>query len=167
LAVAFDVQGPDKPRPYLEMAGATYPAAVDQDGLLAQALHARSVPGAILVDADGGIQFQKIGGFDIRNAEHRRILDEFATDAGGALVGPIDHVPGFDSPELTALFSEGLAHYRAGREEQAVAAWRKASELEPENWIIRKQIWAVENPSRFYGEAIDHSWQDEQIAKGR
>ena len=43
--------------------------------------------------------------------------------------------------------------------------WREAAALEPTNWIIRKQIWAVEHPERFYDGAVDFDWQKEQIAR--
>ena len=39
-------------------------------------------------------------------------------------------------------------------------------ELNPDNYLIRKQIWAVENPERFYEGDVDYNWQREQTAKG-
>ena len=39
-------------------------------------------------------------------------------------------------------------------------------ELEPDNYIIRKQIWAVQNPDRFYSGDVDYAWQKEQMAQG-
>ena len=60
-----------------------------------------------------------------------------------------------------------MALYRAGNVAEAVVEWRKGAELEPDNYIIRKQIWAVENPERFYTGDVDYDWQDEQEAKGR
>ena len=45
--------------------------------------------------------------------------------------------------------------------------WRKGVELEPDNYIIRKQNWAVENPDRFYEDKVDFDWQREQMEAGR
>ena len=60
----------------------------------------------------------------------------------------------------------GLQHYRAGRTAEAIVRWRQELELDPGNYLIRKQIWAVESPDRFYDGAVDYDWQREQTAKG-
>ena len=39
--------------------------------------------------------------------------------------------------------------------------------LEPDNFVIRKQIWAVENSERFYQGPIDTDWQREQQERNR
>jgi hypothetical protein len=39
--------------------------------------------------------------------------------------------------------------------------------LEPDNFVIRKQIWAVENPDRFYDGEIDTDWQGLQRELGQ
>ncbi len=36
-----------------------------------------------------------------------------------------------------------------------------------DNWIIRKQVWAIENSERFYAGDIDSSWQAIQIDLNR
>ena len=51
------------------------------------------------------------------------------------------------------------------RKKQAVQHMRAALKLEPSNYIVRKQIWAVENPERFYGGGIDWEWQRRQTEK--
>jgi len=51
-----------------------------------------------------------------------------------------------------------------GDREKALGELKRAWALEPDNWIIRKQIWAVEHPDQFYP-AIDTGWQKEQIKK--
>ena len=51
-----------------------------------------------------------------------------------------------------------------GEREKALAALKKAWALEPDNWIIREQIWAIEHPEKFYP-AINLDWQAEQIKK--
>ncbi len=49
-----------------------------------------------------------------------------------------------------------------GRTEEAMAEWRKALALDPGNWIIHQQIWAVEHPEAFYEGAVDYDWQKQQ-----
>ena len=64
------------------------------------------------------------------------------------------------------------AHFRYGgfllarrREADALSHLRRALELDPQNYVIRKQIWAVEHPERFYQGAIDWDWQREQMKR--
>jgi tetratricopeptide (TPR) repeat protein len=51
-----------------------------------------------------------------------------------------------------------------GEREKALAALKKAWVLDPENWVVRKQIWAVGHPDQFYP-AINTDWQREEIRK--
>jgi hypothetical protein len=38
--------------------------------------------------------------------------------------------------------------------------------MEPDNVIIHRHIWAVENPDRFYDGEIDQIWKRQQIMDG-
>jgi len=46
-----------------------------------------------------------------------------------------------------------------------MAEWRKALALDPGNWIIHKQIWAVEHPEAFYEGAVDYGWQKKELER--
>ena len=69
--------------------------------------------------------------------------------------------------EALAHYREGLALYQQGKTDEAVAAWRRGVAVQPDNYVIRKQIWAVENPDRFYEGQVDYAWQKEQLDAGR
>ncbi len=73
---------------------------------------------------------------------------------------------GAEHSEANVIFRQGLALYREGRIGEALARWRQGLELDPDNYLIRKQIWAVENPERFYEGDVDYDWQQKQIATG-
>src|SRR5262249_11052327 len=65
----------------------------------------------------------------------------------------------------TIPFTYGLVLLRQGRTNDALAWFTTARDLDPDNWRIRKQIWALEHPEKFYGvQGIDWKWQKEQIA---
>ncbi len=74
---------------------------------------------------------------------------------------------GGEHDQANSLFREGLQEYRAGNVEAAMTLWREGMALEPDNYIIRKQVWAVENPDRFYDAGVDYDWQRQQIEQGR
>ena len=168
LSVAIDAQSPDKPRSYVEKAGATFTTLVDRENILSDLYGFRAVPNGFLIDEQGIVQFSRLSGFDIGRRETAEVLEHWLSGQ--------DPVPGGEEPqdglgaghaEANAIFREGLEHYRAGRTAQALARWRQGLELDPGNYLIRKQIWAVENPDKFYDGAVDYDWQREQTARGQ
>jgi tetratricopeptide (TPR) repeat protein len=63
-------------------------------------------------------------------------------------------------------FTHGLVLLRQGQTNAALAQFHRARGLDAGNWRIRKQIWALEHPEKFYGtNGIDWGWQKEQIAR--
>ena len=49
----------------------------------------------------------------------------------------------------------------------ASQVWREGIVLDPQNWNMRKQLWAIENPDKFYAGDVDYGWQKEQVEAGR
>lgn len=70
-----------------------------------------------------------------------------------------------ENPRSTrALVGLAAIHLDHGNPDQAAALLKKAWAIDPQNWIIRKQIWAIEHPEEFYP-AINPTWQREQMEK--
>ena len=166
LTVAMDAQGAAKALPYVEKAGATFTTVVDEDNLLGQMLNARAIPNGVLIDEQGVVQHINLGNFEVHRTETRKLVEDWFKQTAGKVDAPvkIDETP-LDAQALK-LFERGLALYREGKTADATAEWRKAIEFDPKNWIIRKQLWAVENPEKFYAGDVDYGWQREQIEKG-
>jgi tetratricopeptide (TPR) repeat protein len=163
----MDVQGRDKARPFIEKANATFTTVVDEENLLGQLYGFKAIPNGFLIDEQGLVRYKKLGGFDIRRTETSRIVEDWAASSGQLETAEVSN-PGLSSEHsrANAHFRKGWELYRQGKVKDALAEWRKGVELEPDNWIIRKQIWAVENPDRFYAPSVDYDWQKEQIARG-
>lgn len=67
------------------------------------------------------------------------------------------------SPDvLTAL---AAAHLAGGDKPAAAVALRKALQMDPKNWLIHKQIWAIEHPEHFYAGPVDFKWQRQQLRR--
>jgi len=64
----------------------------------------------------------------------------------------------------TAHYARGSLLLAADRPEEAIEAWQAGLEVDPMNFTLRKQIWMVQFPERFYPE-IDMRFQVEQIKK--
>jgi hypothetical protein len=67
--------------------------------------------------------------------------------------------------EADLRYALGSLLLQQGKTEEAMDQWRAALELDPGNWIIHKQIWAVEHPEAFYEGAVDYGWQKEQLER--
>ena len=168
LSVAMDVQGAEKARPYVERAKATFTTVVDEANLLGQLYGFKAIPNGLLIDEEGVLRYKRFGGFDILNPETAEIVNQWATaPLIEELARKVDEATvGSEHEEAIAHFRVGLTLYREGKVQEAIAEWRKGVELEPENYVIRKQIWAVEHPERFYSDKVDYAWQREQMERG-
>lgn len=164
VGVAMDAQGPDKPRPYVEKAGVTFPMLIDEQNMLGELFGFRAIPNGLLVEADGTVVHRKFGGFEIRDPDRRRMVNEWI--ASGSLAAEESSASNALEGESMKLFHEGLERLRAGEVDAARGLWRQAVDIDPKNYVVRKQLWAVENPERFYDGAVDFDWQREQMAQG-
>jgi hypothetical protein len=164
VAVAVDAQGPELPRPYVEQAGVTFPVLLDADNVLCRMLGAKAIPNGLFIDEQGLLQYQKLGRFDVRTAEYRQMTEQWLGDAQTTAVP--DEPSALEGRTLE-LYDQGLKLFREGRVEEGMALWREASDLDPRNFIIHKQLWAVENPEKFYDGPVDFDWQREQLQEGR
>lgn len=167
LSVAVDLHGPEKARPFHTAARAEFTTVVDESNSLAAAFGFKAIPNGLLVDEQGRLAYKHFSGFDIRKPETVEVLEMFL--ASGAMPAGVDGAPGRDGLPVATIehFRSGLARLKAGDPGGAARIWREGVALEPDNWLMRKQLWALENPDRFYAGAIDFAWQKEQIAEGR
>jgi tetratricopeptide (TPR) repeat protein len=69
-----------------------------------------------------------------------------------------------DPENSTAHYARGSLLLALERKDDAVAAWRAGLEVDPMNFTLRKQIWMVQYPERFYPQ-IDMAFQVEQIKR--
>lgn len=64
-------------------------------------------------------------------------------------------------------FRLGRTMLKQGKKDEALVELKKALKLDKNNWIIRKQIWAIEHPEKFYEGKVDYDWQKLQIEQGK
>jgi tetratricopeptide (TPR) repeat protein len=88
------------------------------------------------------------------------LRDGRLADAEAALRRAAD----LDVTDWSARFALGTALYQQDRTDEALASWRAALALDPPNFTVRKQIWMVEHPEKFYP-TIDFGWQKEQLER--
>jgi tetratricopeptide (TPR) repeat protein len=161
LGVAQDAQGEERVRPVVEERSVSFPVLVDSESLVGRELGFRIVPSGFFVDARGIVRYRHTDDFDIGDPRVRWNLEQFLA---GEPIEPSPELEDGLSPEALEQFAVGVALYRSGQRAGALAAWRAALALDPDNFLIRSQIWALEHPERFYPE-VDREWQELQLAK--
>ena len=149
----------------MERAGARFTCLLDSRNELSRTFGFKAIPNGILVDESGTVVHQKFGGFDVRKPETRELVEAWLSTAS------IGDAESSERAELDgralALFDEGLALFQQGDVDGARVRWREASTIDPQHYVIHKQLWAVENPERFYEGPVDMAWQKEEMAAGR
>ena len=157
-------------KPWVEKAGATYRALLDQHNFIGKAYNLKFVPVGILLDEDGKL-VRAVGSVNIDNDEFQSELTEWVT-SGAIPKAWIDADKQSAPKALTAEEKEADARFQLAivllendKKEAAIAELKKAFELDPENWLIRKQLWAIETPEAFYDGNVDYGWQKAQMAR--
>jgi len=178
ISIAMEHTGAEQARPFVAAANATYPTLVDETGATAMAFGFKAVPNGVLIDADGVVRYATYGGFSVAHAEDRAIVEQFAAGAttsalaAGATTSarqetrPPYELGGTERELVATTLRLGRLLDEVGRREEAVTAWRQALRHDPENLVIRKQIWSALHPEKFHP-AIDWGWQREQLARER
>ena len=70
-----------------------------------------------------------------------------------------------DEAEADARFQRAIVRLTEGDRAEAVTELKRAFRCDPENYIIRKQLWAIEHPEAFYAGDVDYAWQARQKAR--
>jgi hypothetical protein len=160
IAVAQDVQGEERVRPIVEGHDIRFPVLLDCASDLGRLLGFRIVPSGFFVDPGGAIRYRHTDDFDVADPRVRwnfeRFLDGEPTEPPGQ--------DGHTNPAALERFADGVAAYTAGREDEALGIWREALALDPDNFVIRSQIWAAEHPEHFWP-VVDREWQELQLVK--
>ena len=128
------------------------------------------MPNGIFVDEHGIIRYAKYGGFSVDRTEDRetirKLIDgEPVEPAADPELAPY-HLTAAERALVEARMQHGSELLEQGEQDAAVAAWQSALELDPQNFVIRKQIWAVRYPERFQP-TIDWDWQRDQLQRER
>lgn len=170
VVIAQDAQGAEVAKPWVEKAGGTYRALLDQHNMIGKAYNLKFVPVGILLDEDGRL-VRAVGSVNIDQDAFRTELIEWVTT--GAIpkawieadkqVVPREMTT--NEREADARFQLAIVLLENGKKDDAIAELKMAFKLDPENWLIRKQLWAIETPEAFYSGQVDYGWQKQQMER--
>ena len=83
-----------------------------------------------------------------------------------AAVAQLDQAAKTQPLEASIPFVWGLVLLHQNQNPAALTKFKQARDLDPTNWRIRKQIWAIEHPDKFYSaDSPDYGWQKEELAR--
>lgn len=167
LSIAADVQGAEAARPYAEVAQADFTTAIDSANELGYLFGYKAVPNGVLVDGDGIVLYARFGGFSVHDEDSVQQLEATLQGQQPSGVQQPASIPiaKEDALRVRQILQQGAQAYRSDRT-QTIDLWREALHLDPNNYVIRKQIWALKNPDKFYPE-IDWDWQNQQLRSER
>ena len=163
----MDAQGAKVARPWHEVAKAEFVTLVDQRDDFGNLYNLKAIPYGVMIDEFGRLVKGPFS-INVGNEETIALLEEWLSDPSynERLIReakPPEKIDDAKVAEANARFQLGLVLLEIGKQEEAMAEWRKASALDPQNWIIHKQIWAVEHPEKFYEGNVDYNWQKQQL----
>ena len=106
---------------------------------------------------------------DIRDPSFRTELEEWVTTGtcppswtGGAEPTSAAGVTP-EEEQADACLQQAVSYIDQGKPQDALRALKEGVALDPENWLIRKQGWALEAPEAFYSGDVDYEWQKTRI----
>ena len=167
VSIALDAQGASVVRPWHDAANADFVTLVDSQNTFGSLYDLKAIPYGVMIDEAGRLVKAP---FSINVADQKTLtmLEKWLSgpDYNVKLlhdIKPLDASNSQTTSEAAARFKLGLVLLEVGKKKEAMAEWRKALALDPQNWIIHKQIWAVEHPDKFYEGDVDYGWQKAQL----
>lgn len=154
-------------QPWHDKADAEFLTLVDSQNILGNSYNLKAIPYGIMIDEAGRLVKQPFS-INVAKKETISMLEKWLSDPtyNTTLLQNIKPPKKPKNPnvvEANARFQLGLALLEVGKKQEAMVEWRKALKLDPKNWIIHKQIWAVEHPDKFYNGNVDYGWQKAQL----
>ncbi|WNF36226.1 thioredoxin family protein [Bacillaceae bacterium IKA-2] len=153
-------------KPYTE--GLSYPTVVDVENKLGNYFDFDIIPNGIFLDETGTIKMVKQG-FHVTKEEHLAVLEDLiAGKVETAVLDDVYYEPNEKSELERKLsktkFALGLEYLKQGKKETALIELDEALRYNPDNFLIRKQLWYIRYPEKF-SPTIDIDWQQVQLKK--
>jgi hypothetical protein len=146
VSIAFEAWSLDYCNRYLKAADFTHLALIDASFLLSRVWGVKSVPFVALADADGLVRFAEAGGDKLLPKALASLKKKPARKAAK----PAKRPKGVVHPRVEILMQEGMNYLTRLRTDDALGFWRKASELDPTNTLIPRQMAALQDPKKTY-----------------
>ena len=154
-------------RPWHAAADADFVTLVDSQNIFGTRYNLKAIPYGVMIDEAGRLVKAPFN-VNVKNQKTLAMLEKWlsAPHYNAELLHdmkPSNKPLAKTNAEAAVRFQLGLVLLEDGKKAEAMTEWRKALALDPKNWIIHKQIWAVEHPDKFYENGVDYGWQKTQL----
>ena len=168
VTVACDSAGADASRPFIEAANPTHPTLLDPQHLVPELFNTRNVPAVFWIDETGRIvrandpvyatRRDRETGETTVNDRYFDAVRSWARESDASIYVANDSDNSRRIGELDAANAQAMAHFRLGlyledqgHHAEAVAQFKQAHELKPENWNYKRQAWNLGDIESDYG----------------
>lgn len=163
IGVAQDAQGEARVRPIVDKAGTKFPILIDRGSKIAALFGIQITPSGVFLNPNGVVRYVHRSWTDQFDVADPRVRMNLDLHLAGKEPHNVEDEPRSGSDALE-VFAEGSLLFAAGDTARALDLWRNALALDPDNFLIRSQIWAAETPDRFWP-VVDREWQQAQLLR--
>jgi hypothetical protein len=168
LSIAQESKGREAALPYVEAAKPSYPVLLDEHHVVAERFGTKNVPAGVWIDERGrivrgpevasGMQRSADGTERVPHEKYLNALrdwvrrgEESVYVQQGRRVGDELDVSASGRAESVAHFRLGVYLNGQGASDEAIAHFKQAHELSPDNWNHKRQAWNLGDIERDYG----------------
>lgn len=163
INVSLDFQGPEKVIPYLDEYGVKIKTFIDVDNSSGLLFGFKVVPNLLIFNEDLILKFKCIANINILKHEHKLLVENWLDTGDLESLNNINSKPiSVPAKESVNVLREGNQILQAGQG-GAKQLLKNMVTDDPENFIFRKQYWAISNPEKFYSGKIDTAWQRKKL----
>ena len=163
INVSLDFQGPEKVIPYLDEYGVKIKTFIDVDNSSGLLFGFKVVPNLLIFDEDLTLKFKCIANINILKNEHKLSVENWIDTGDLESLNNINSKPiNMPAIESVNVLREGNKILETGQGDVRQLLKNMVSD-DPENFIFRKQYWAINNPEKFYSGKIDTDWQRKKL----
>jgi tetratricopeptide (TPR) repeat protein len=179
VSVALDTKGNEAAEQWIKAANAQHPSLIDRQHIVVELYGTRNVPSGIWIDEEGRIvrpaetasaRIRQQGAAEA--TPHEKYLNALRdwVEKGSESIYVLSEsdirsrlsLPTLEDAQAAAHFRLATYLYKEGHKAEAVAHFKQAHALKPENWNYKRQAFSLGNPEEEYGTTI----QKEQQAPG-
>ena len=122
-----------------------------------------NVPNLLIFDENLILKFKCIANINILKNEHKLLVEDWIETGNVETLNNINSKPGsIPAKESVNVLREGNKILETGQGDVKQLLKNMVSD-DPENFIFRKQYWAINNPEKFYSGKIDTDWQRKKL----
>ena len=177
ISVACDTKGAEAAESWIRAANPQHPSLIDTQHRVPELYSTRNVPAAFWIDEDGRIVRANDPIFArqrSRDTEEVTINEEYLNalrdwvENGAKSIYLQDEVatqtrmmpPTMEDAQAMTYFRLGTYLTQTGHNEDAVAHFKQAQALKPQNWNYKRQAWNLGDIERDYGTTLQVARQD-------